>query len=360
MHVSILSHPKALALAFLVLLLAVLIVACKQAPPPKVLPLSEADWESYKSRFVTPIGRVMDTGNKGISHSEGQGYAMLFAHAQNDQKTFNRIWRWTRENMQVREEDKLLSWRWTPGGTGGGEITDPNNATDGELLVAWALIRAGEDWGNSRYLDQAREILEDVRKYLVYETEHGPVLLPGKHGFTSPKGVTVNPSYWVFPAMEAFKHFDDEAVWDALIQTGFKLLKVGGLGSWRLPPDWLLLTPDPVLPDGFDPYFGYNAVRVPLYLVWAGQGGIHLQNYAKLWSQYQPFQIPAFVNLKNDSMAEYAMSKGMKTVSALTLDTLEHNPQNPLVFPPLNVNDDYYSSSLLLLARLAAVEGRER
>ena len=36
-------------------------------------------WRSYKQRFVATDGRVIDTGNKNVSHTEGQGYAMLFA-----------------------------------------------------------------------------------------------------------------------------------------------------------------------------------------------------------------------------------------------------------------------------------------
>jgi endo-1,4-beta-D-glucanase Y len=36
-------------------------------------------WRQYKDRFVTSEGRVVDNANGGISHSEGQGYAMLIA-----------------------------------------------------------------------------------------------------------------------------------------------------------------------------------------------------------------------------------------------------------------------------------------
>ena len=38
-------------------------------------------WRAYKAHFVTEAGRVVDTANKGISHSEGQGYGMLLAVA---------------------------------------------------------------------------------------------------------------------------------------------------------------------------------------------------------------------------------------------------------------------------------------
>ncbi|VFS87165.1 Endoglucanase precursor [Raoultella terrigena] len=40
-----------------------------------VLPRAWADtaWESYKSRFMMADGRIVDTGNGSVSHTEGQG-----------------------------------------------------------------------------------------------------------------------------------------------------------------------------------------------------------------------------------------------------------------------------------------------
>ncbi|MGM1325019.1 glycosyl hydrolase family 8, partial [Klebsiella michiganensis] len=40
-----------------------------------MLPHAWADtaWESYKSRFMMPDGRIIDTGNGNVSHTEGQG-----------------------------------------------------------------------------------------------------------------------------------------------------------------------------------------------------------------------------------------------------------------------------------------------
>ena len=37
----------------------------------------QAEWLAFRNRFIAPEGRVVDTGNGGVSHSEGQGYAML-------------------------------------------------------------------------------------------------------------------------------------------------------------------------------------------------------------------------------------------------------------------------------------------
>ena len=40
---------------------------------------ADTDWERFRQSFVQPDGRVVDTGQARISHSEGQGFTMLFA-----------------------------------------------------------------------------------------------------------------------------------------------------------------------------------------------------------------------------------------------------------------------------------------
>ena len=48
-------------------------------------------WRMYVKRFVSPQGRVIDDANGDISHSEGQGYAMLIAARLKDRATFDRL-----------------------------------------------------------------------------------------------------------------------------------------------------------------------------------------------------------------------------------------------------------------------------
>src|SRR5690348_5637890 len=86
-------------------------------------------WASYKSHFISADGRVVDTGNGRISHSEGQGYGMLLAESNGDQATFSQIWNWTVQHLN-RSEDHLFSWRWRPLFKAG-FVDDHNNASDG-------------------------------------------------------------------------------------------------------------------------------------------------------------------------------------------------------------------------------------
>ena len=69
------------------------------------------NWKQYKNRFLMSNGRILDTNNGNISHSEGQGTAMLFAVTNNDRRSFEQIWRWTVEHLQIRG-DALFAWKW--------------------------------------------------------------------------------------------------------------------------------------------------------------------------------------------------------------------------------------------------------
>ena len=226
-------------------------------------------WQGYRSHFITPEGRVVDNANGGISHSEGQGYAMLLATRQDDKATFERLWQWT-QTLAVRE-DGLFAWAWNP--KADPNIQDLDDASDGNLLIAWALVEAARRWDIPRYRSAGRAIAEAVWKQNVIETRFGPTLLPGSHGFSArdrSDGPIVNLSYWVFPAFSRLAEVYPQAPWPKLSSAGLELIRRARFGPRNLPPDWISLADTKLAPAaGFSPVFGYDAIRVPLYLSWA-------------------------------------------------------------------------------------------
>ena len=106
-----------------------------------MLPHAWADtaWESYKSRFMMPDGRIIDTGNGNVSHTEGQGFAMLLAVGNNDRPAFDKLWQWTDKTLR-NKDNGLFYWRYNP--VAPNPVADKNDATDGDTLIAWALLRA--------------------------------------------------------------------------------------------------------------------------------------------------------------------------------------------------------------------------
>ena len=311
---------------------------------------TQADWSLFKQHFLQPEGCVVDTVQYGISHSEGQGVTMLLAVYYDDRATFDAVWQWTRRNLQVRD-DRLLAWRWSPKDG----VTDRNNATDGDMFLAWALLRAHRKWQDPGYLDAAMETIHAIRRQLLRKTSRGMVLLPGMEGFDKPEGIVINLSYWLFPALQDFAKVDPAPEWAELQQTGINLLLEGHFGRWSLPADWILLGDKLAPAPGLPPRFGYDAVRIPLYLLWAKcETADLLLPFRSYWEFFKGAGfMSAWTNLNDNSIDSYDASQGIRSIARLTL---AYPTVHSVQIPALDDTQDYYSSILLLLAQVMLAE----
>jgi endoglucanase len=311
-----------------------------------------AQWAIYRDRFIAEDGRVRDTGNKDLSHTEGQGYAMLFAAAFDDRATFDRVWHWTQGTLQ-RSDSALFSWRWDPANAAH-PIDDSNNASDGDILIAWSLSRAAQRWHDPSHRADARRIIAAIRGKLVERFEGRFVLLPGLNGFKFKDGsIIVNPSYYIYPAFREFAQIEPSPVWTRLRRDGLALLAKARFGQWGLPTDWVTLTrgggisPTATLP----PRFGFDAIRIPLYLVWGGAASPQLLSpELAFWGAFADKPIPAWVDVTNGSVAPFPAPGGFNAIVTLARPTQDPNPAPA---PEIGDKDDYYSASLILLAGLA-------
>ncbi|MEO5616553.1 MAG: glycosyl hydrolase family 8 [Candidatus Eisenbacteria bacterium] len=311
---------------------------------------ADADWETFKQRFLEADGRIVDTGQARISHSEGQGFAMLFAVHYADRASFDRMWQWTQRNLQVRG-DALLAWKWQPQGG----VTDGNNAADGDLLVAWALLRGAEKWSHPEYRAAATRIAEDVRKKSMRRSTHGLVLLPGQEGFDKAEGLTLNLSYWVYPALTELARADPAPEWEEVARNGIAILTYSYFGRWRLPPDWLKLG-ERVAAAGPPPErFGFDAMRIPVYLVWSRRDTDALMKpYRDFWGHFDGARaVPAWTNLKDDSVDSQGAAQGVRAIAQMVA---EYPRASAARLPALDREQSYYSSVLLLLCKLALRE----
>jgi endoglucanase len=312
-------------------------------------------WRSYKSRFVTDQGRVVDTGNGRVSHSEGQGYGMLLAVAAGDRDAFQRIWGWTRANLMVRN-DALLAWRWEPDKRPG--VADTNDATDGDILVAWALAEASDAWSDEALRLAGRRIAIDVAKRTVlFSAEGGPLLLPGMAGFSAEDradGPVVNLSYWVFPAFAKLAALAPEFDWARLKAAGLDLVLRARFGDAKLPTEWISMrggSPKPA--EGFPATFSYNAVRVPLYLALLGYPERRAyEPFLKLWAEPDPTGLP-IVDTASGQVAGRLQEPGYAAIPALVACALSGTPLPPGFAEPAPA-ENYYPATLHLLALVAA------
>ena len=312
-----------------------------------------AGWSDYKARHVTPDGRVVDDANGGVSHSEGQGFGMLLAVGAGDQDTFGRLWNWTAREL-YRRPDGLAFWRWIPDAVP--HVTDPNNATDGDILIAWALLRAAKVWNNPEYRAASRRIALAVGQHAIFQSRLGPALKPAVVGFDASDradGPVVNLSYWVFPALADLPEVVAEVDWRGVTRTGLALLAAARFGPASLPSDWISLAGDPAPAKGVPPVFSYDAVRIPLYLAWSGLGTPG--TYGPFLHIVRHDAAPAIIDVETGFPGARFGEPGYSAVFRVA--ACAAGATAAAAAPPAATEGEhYYPASLRLLANLAAQE----
>ncbi|RTL91879.1 endoglucanase [Ancylobacter aquaticus] len=331
------------------LLLAALVAAPASARAQPGM-ISPADWSAYAARFVDPSGRVIDDANGRISHSEGQGYGMLLAYLAGDKASFERIWTFTRTELLIRD-DGLAAWRWDPNADP--HVTDINVASDGDLLIAYALALAGQAWNVPDYERSAARIAQALGQQVIRREGGRLVLLPGATGFSvgeRPDGPVLNLSYWIFEAFPVLARLAPEVDWDGLAASGRELLSLARLGPARLPPDWISAPADGKLEpaQGFEPVFGYNSLRIVLYLLRAGIVDTDVQKAILNNWMVQNGGMPAIVNIPTGKALARLSEPGYRMLAA-TLACAIDGSAIPADLRRLQPSQ-YYPSTLYLLS----------
>ena len=257
--------------------------SCGSSPAPTVVPESPSPdaqvnallvqtWQGYIQDFIQGDGRVIDHRRDEATTSEGQSYALLRAVWVNDRATFDRVWTWTRANLQVRGSDHLFAYLWGRHDTGWGVVSH-DSATDADQDIALALVLASERWSEASYAEAARDVIADI--WSVETVDIG-----GRHFVTAgnwaanatPMGPVINPSYLAPYAYRVFASVDRSHGWNTVVDTAYEALNLctaGSLGGGPgvLPPNWCVIdhqgrsaTSFSTMPRGDD--FGYDAFRV--------------------------------------------------------------------------------------------------
>lgn len=247
-------------------------------------------WRRYQNEFVSANGRVMDRGQGNISHSEGQGYGLLMALMLDDRARFASLWRWTSTHLAVRS-DGLIAWRWGRANTDIAAVTDINNATDGDVLIAWALLQASARWQLPRYQTAALRLLAAIRGELLVPRPGRKYLLPGKDGFALTDGVWLNPSYCLLPAFTAFASAQPEQAefWQQLRSDCLYLSAKATEFNGGVVPDWVKLDASGrVVGVRASASNGADAIRLPLYFAWDNEVAPGLNGLLSALTPAQP------------------------------------------------------------------------
>lgn len=223
----------------------------------------KAKFVDYLSSYYAEEGNYarikFDTPAETVS--EGIGYGMIFMVYFSDNTTsyqsqFDKLWAYYQRWM---DSHSLMNWKIS----GFNSIIGSGGATDGDLDVAFALIMAYYQFGDSKYLTAASSLAANIRQY---EFESGGLHKPGDQWDTYK-----NPSY-VSPAVfELFKAVDSgqSSFWSTAITANYALLESNQNKTTGLPSGWSDRNGNALNGNNTFTGFDYDASRAPWRWAWA-------------------------------------------------------------------------------------------
>ncbi|MDH4186473.1 MAG: glycosyl hydrolase family 8, partial [Nitrospira sp.] len=182
-------------------------------------------------------GRVVSLDEQGITTSEGQGYAMLRAVWSNDRTTFTRVWNWTKQHLQVRD-DKLFAWKWK------GTVLDRNSATDADTDIALALILAARRFDHPDFMQESLAIIDSIWNQEIVHIGSQAYVTAGNWARYE-NYPTIHVAYLAPYAYEIFASVDPRHPWAQAIASTYAILHwLYDEEALPVPPELIYLNPN--------------------------------------------------------------------------------------------------------------------
>ena len=243
-----------------------------------------ASWSEYKELFITAEGRVIDKKNSNVTHSEAVAYGMYLAIKNHDMQTFEKIHAWYKKNL-LKNKYNLICWKWGKTKSGSFQVLDSNNASDGDIWIAYDNLLAYEITKNKQYRQEALELMHSIKEHLLLQHNQKVYLLPGSYGFETETHFEVNLSYYLFFIFDKFYEIDHDKIWKRLKKDGIDLLHRARFSSLALNPDWISIEKkSDTITVAKNALFGYDALRIPLNILMS-----NMKNRAQLLQPYKNY-----------------------------------------------------------------------
>jgi len=232
-------------------------------------------WQSYKKEFITAEGRVKPKkSSEAYALSEAQAYAMLRAVWMNDKETFQTVYQYTKQNLR-KEGSNLLIWKLDEERQPNGETRDTSTAPDADQDIALALLFASKQWGEDRYLEDAKRMMADLWSETVVNYAGNPYLVAGDDWANTQDSLIINPSYLSPAYYRIFESVSPQYKWEELVDSSYRALNECTTNSLDkntkgvLPPEWCALDKQAnefrKVKDEYpsSTIYGFNSFRIP-------------------------------------------------------------------------------------------------
>ena len=224
-------------------------------------------YNSYKTHFLKTSGSysyILATGTgpsgNGITISEAHGYGMIIFALMDDKTTFDRMNAF-RKAHPSRNGNGLMAWYIA----NVGQVPhDGNNATDGDLDIAYALLLAHKKWGGDVYLAEAKTLIAAIKQNNMRTNNYRTKL-----GDWDNSSDNTRSSDWMPGHFRAFAKATNDNFWNQAADMVYTLFGQVANSNTGLVPDFV--TGNPARPDpnagntGEEnaEHYSYNACRVP-------------------------------------------------------------------------------------------------
>lgn len=232
--------------------------------------------ENKRSAYVNTTPHT----SKAVSLSEAQGYGMVITILANrrswaSHNQFKQLYNYYLKHREVinGKQTQLMSWRQVH--TQSQIRTQKSSATDGDLLIARALLLANTEYPNNNYDKQAKKLLNDILKY-EYNSEN-KTLIVGNWATKSSKYYNLLRTSDVMPdSFEDFYKFSGNKLWLNINNSMLNyLITLSQQHTSGLIPDFAWINKKgafPVKPNTiaskYDGDYWMNACRIPLMLAY--------------------------------------------------------------------------------------------
>lgn len=222
-------------------------------------------WTYFKFRYIESYGQVVNRDQNDITTSTDQSQAMIRAVREKDLDAFKGLWQWSKDHLQYRSADKLLSSVWARDSTGEYKTTETNASCDANQQFTYALHKANESWPKETFGDEAHIITRDWWRMCVLERDNSLYVAAFADGPDSLRPINMGVFYPEIHRYLATK--TDTLPWGKLINDHYAILnttldQTGTVPNWRLLATNGDLLPAVSVIDATADAFGHNSLSL--------------------------------------------------------------------------------------------------